>query len=130
MVRDFGVISPALVRAGMEIDQVWDRYNPMLRGQQLRLKMQGIVVDLLRPRDTHDRQALRRRRRKRFANRYFWFVSPEDLIIQKLKTGRPKDFEDALAVLEKSGPVLDRRYVTRWAARLGISGELDYVLNL
>jgi hypothetical protein len=130
MVRDFEAISAALIRAGMERDENWDRHNPMLRGQQLRLKMHGVLVDLLRPRDKHDRELFRRRRRKRFANRYFWFVSAEDFIIQKLKTGRPKDFEDALAVLEKCGPVLDRRYMARWAARIGITGELDYVLNL
>lgn len=60
----------------------------------------------------------------------FWFVSPEDFILQKLKVGRPQDFEDAVAVLQKPGHALDHRYLIRWAARLGISGELDYVLNL
>jgi hypothetical protein len=130
MVENFEVISSALVRAGMEMDETWDRYNPLLRGQQIRLKRHGILVDLLRPRDEHDRQIFRRRRRKCFAKKYFWFVSPEDFILQKLKVGRPQDFEDAVAVLQKPGHVLDRRYLLRWAERLGISGELDYVLNL
>ena len=62
--------------------------------------------------------------------RYCWVVSPEDFILQKLKVGRPRDFEDALSVLERSGKTLDRRYLERWAIRIGISAELDYVLSL
>lgn len=51
--------------------------------------------------------------------RYYWVVSPEDFILQKLKVGRPRDFEDALSVLERSGKTLDRRYLQRWAGRIG-----------
>jgi hypothetical protein len=83
----------------------------------------------MRPRDAHDEQILKRRRKKRFHNRYFWFVSPEDLIVQKIKVGRPLDFEDATTVLEKCGPLLDRRHLERWASRLGLSAELDYILR-
>ena len=62
--------------------------------------------------------------------RYYWFVSAEDFIIQKLKVGRPRDFEDALSVLERSGKHLDRSYLQRWAARTGVSAELKYILSL
>jgi hypothetical protein len=62
--------------------------------------------------------------------RYYWFVSPEDFIIQKLKVGRPRDFEDALFVLERSGKILDRRYLQRWANRTGVSAKLNYIFSL
>ena len=62
--------------------------------------------------------------------RYYWLVSPEDFIIQKLKVGRPRDFEDALSVLERCGKTLDKRYLQRWADRIGVSAELHYILSL
>jgi hypothetical protein len=62
--------------------------------------------------------------------RYYWFVSPEDFIIQKLRVVRPRDFEDALSVLERSGDILDKRYLQRWAGRLGVSAELRYIFSL
>lgn len=87
-------------------------------------------MDVLRPRDPHDRQVFRRRVKKRMEGRVYWFVAAEDFILQKLKVGRPRDFEDALTVLERSGARLNRAYLRRWAARLHITGELDYVLSL
>ena len=62
--------------------------------------------------------------------RYYWVVSAEDFIVQKLKVGRPRDFEDALSVIERSGKILNRRYLQRWAGLTGISAELHYVLSL
>jgi len=44
--------------------------------------------------------------------------------------GRPRDFEDALSVLERSGKTLDRQYLRRWAGRIGVSGELKYIFSL
>ena len=88
-----------------------------------------ITVDILRPRDDHNRQAFRRRRRRRWERRSYWFVAPEDLVLQKLKVGRPRDFEDAAGVLQRSGPALDAAYLRRWAGRLGITAELDHILR-
>ncbi|MBI3609668.1 MAG: nucleotidyltransferase [Nitrospirae bacterium] len=118
--------------AGMAIkaDKAWAKWNPMLKGTQLRLQFKGVAIDFLRPRDDHDRQALLRKRRKQIGKQYCWFISPEDLVIQKLKVGRPRDFEDALTVLERSGKILDRRYLQRWAKHIGVSKELEYVLSL
>jgi hypothetical protein len=44
--------------------------------------------------------------------------------------GRPRDFEDALSVLERSGKILDKRYLERWASKIGVSAELRYILSL
>jgi len=102
----------------------------MLRGFQLRFQFQGISVDLLRPRDAHDQQVFKRKQRKRMDGRHYWVVSAEDFILQKLKVGRPRDFEDALSVLERSGKILDKRYLERWASRIGVSAELKYIFSL
>lgn len=122
-------IANRMVKAGMEIDQVWHDWNPMLQGTMLRLQCDDVAVDLLRPRDAHDQQALRRRRRKLMDGRYYWFVAPEDLMLQKLKAGRMHDFDDVLSVVEHSRRHLNRKYLSQWADRLGISAELNHIMT-
>lgn len=128
--EDLGRLSERMTQAGMALDEAWLKWNPMLRGFQLRFQFQGTTVDVLRPRDAHDRQVFRRKRKKHMDGRYYWVVSAEDLILQKLKVGRPRDFEDALSVLERSGKILDKRYLERWASRIGVSAELKYIRSL
>ena len=123
-------VSDRVIDAGFELDETWLKWNPMLRGVQLRFQFRGTTVDLLRPRDVHDQHVFRRKRKRRMDGRYYWIVSPEDFIIQKLKVGRPRDFEDALAVLERYGKTLDKRYLQRWADRINVSAELHYILSL
>ena len=114
----------------MTFDETWMKWNPLLRGFQLRFQFGGFAVDVLRPRDAHDEQVFKRKQRKRMDGRHYWLVSPEDFILQKLKVGRPRDFEDALSVLERSGKTMDKRYLQRWADRIGVSAELRYILSL
>jgi hypothetical protein len=123
-------MSDRVIDAGFELDEAWLKWNPLLRGLQLRFQFHGTTVDLLRPRDAHDQQVFQRKRRRRMDGRYYWLVSSEDFIVQKLKVGRPRDFEDALSVLERSGKILDKRYLQRWAGRAGVSAELHYILSL
>lgn len=125
--KDFEHLARKLALAGMEVDEVWRQWNPMLRAIQVRLRFHGVTVDVLRPRDAHDLQALKRRVKKRMEGRYYWVVAPEDLILQKLKVGRPRDFEDALSVLERSARLLNHAYLRRWARRLRVLEELDYI---
>jgi hypothetical protein len=126
--EDLPRLEALMAQKGMVADAEWQESNPMLRGSQIRFQFQGVVVDVLRPRDAHDRQLFRRRRRKRLDGRYYWLVAPEDFILQKLKVGRPRDFEDALSALVRLRGSLDRRYLLRLARRLGLSGQLDYLL--
>ena len=119
-----------MTRAGMTVDEVWQQWNPLLRGSQLRFQHRGVTIDLLCPRDRHDREIFRRRQKKRVEGRYYWVVSLDDFILQKLKVGRPRDFEDALSVVERFREKLDRNYLERWASRLGVTAELDYVMRL
>jgi len=125
--EDLEHLSTRIVRAGMELDETWQEWNPMLRGFQLRFQSQGLTVDVMRPRDPHDRQVFQRRRKKRMDGRCYWVVSPEDFILQKLKVGRPRDFEDAMSVIERRRKELDHAYLEYWAKKLGVMDELDYI---
>ena len=56
-------------------------------------------------------------------------VGPEDLVILKLKAGRPRDFEDVISVVLRQGERLDEEYMKDWAKRLGLWEELMYCLT-
>lgn len=131
MVDESGLedLRDLLSREGFSMDQTWLEWNPMLRGSQLRMQFRGATVDLMRPRDTHDNHAFERRKRKRMASHLYSVIAPEDFILQKLKVGRPRDFEDALSVLERSRAMLDFKYLKQWSGRLGLAAELDYLLG-
>ncbi len=130
LIKEEGLehLSAQMTRAGMELDETWLEWNPMLRGFQLRFQWQEASIDLLRPRDQHDQQIFQRRRKKRMDGRYYWVVSPEDFILQKLKVGRPRDFEDAISVVERRGKELDRAYLEHWAKQLSVMEELGYIM--
>ncbi|WHZ15048.1 MAG: hypothetical protein OJF52_001889 [Nitrospira sp.] len=55
---------------------------------------------------------------------------PEDLILLKLRVGHPTDFEDALGIIKNPHVHLDLDYLWNWADRLGLQGELQYVLQV
>ena len=122
-------LTAVMTNSGMDIDELWQQWNPLLRGSQARLQYRGVTIDLLLPRDQHDQAIFRRLRKKRVAGRYYWVVSLEDFILQKVKVGRPRDFEDAVSVIARFPEMLDRKYLERWADRLGVIAELDYVMR-
>jgi hypothetical protein len=60
-------------------------------------------------------------------------VSPEDSILSKLEwsaeSGSQRQFADALAVAQMRGEDLDRGYLMRWAAALGVTQTLQRLFN-
>lgn len=118
-----------LADLGFHFDVQWDRYNPTIRAFHKRFRSGRTPVDLLLKRDEHDASAFLRRKRKLFDGRYLWFPSAEDLLLQKLKVGRPQDFIDAAGIVERMRDRLDLRYLARWAKKLGITAELVHVIS-
>ena len=117
----------ALQRRGFAEDTRWAEHNPMIRDQHIRLQREAIPVDLMLPKDNHDQACLSRRRRYDLERLSLWIISPEDLVIHKLKAGRAQDFIDVLSVLKRQATSLDRAYMTDWAKQLGIWEEWQYV---
>lgn len=115
--------------SGFAADDRWLEWNPLLRGSQVRLLSSDIVIDAMRPRDQHEEAALDRRRPVQFEGRALWVAAPDDLILMKLKAGRPRDFEDAIGILAAQGGALDEAYLMSWARRLGVMDELAYLLG-
>ena len=123
------VLDGKLRRRRFVLDTQWADRNPMLRDWCVRYRQGLYPVDLLSPRDVFDQEALQRRRRKRIDAKPVWVVGPEDLILLKLKAGRPRDFDDVLSVVSRQGDKLDGDYLKGWARRLGLWEQLMYCLT-
>ena len=114
---------------GFTVDTRWADQNPLLKGQVMRLRHTVYPVDLISPRDAHDREALVRRVYVSLGDLSVWVTSAEDLILLKLKASRDYDFGDARSVVGRQRDTLDLDYLWSWADRLGLQGELHYVLQ-
>ncbi|TLY27346.1 MAG: nucleotidyltransferase family protein [Ignavibacteria bacterium] len=82
----------------------------------------GIRVDFIFSNTLFEQRAIKRARSVRVGKQSVRFASPEDLIIQKIIAGRPRDLEDVASVLLKNRR-LNERYITRWLKQF--EGVLD-----
>ena len=98
---------------GFSIDEMWLQHNPGIRDTNLRLLRNGVPVDLMLPRDDQDRSACQRRREHRVGDRNLWVVTPEDFILQKIKAGRPRDFDDVIPFFTRQRDQLDHDYLNQ-----------------
>ena len=66
-------------------------------------------------------------------NEMFWLISPEDLILAKLKRGQrsqsEKQWRDVLGVMKVQGENLDRSYLSQWATTIGLESRLNEALQ-
>ncbi len=125
-------LTDSLIAHGFQPDTQWMTHNPMAQDRVLRLthpSHPGIPLDLIFSADSHEAQTLARRQILHLLGISAWVCSPEDLIILKLKAGRPRDFEDALGIIKNPHRQLDLDYLWNWADRLDLQGELHYVLR-
>jgi predicted nucleotidyltransferase len=72
---------------------------------------------------------LDRAREMRVFGRRMRMVSPEDLILQKLLVGRPKDIRDAAAVMVRQGENLDVEHLRSWAGELGVADAFNWLVK-
>lgn len=122
----------ALLGQGFNIDETWLEQNPMANDVVMRLAHRSyptIPLDLLFAHDPQSQSALTRRRSLQLFGISLYVCGPEDLILLKLKASRPHDFEDALGVVKNPHIQLDLDYLWDWADRLGLHGELSYILR-
>lgn len=122
----------ALLAHKFQIDETWTEQNPMAKDVVMRLTHRSyptIPLDLLFAHDRQSQSALARRHALQLFGVSLYVCSPEDLVLLKLKAGRPRDFEDVLGIIMNPHVHLDLDYLWNWADRLGIQGELQYVFH-
>jgi predicted nucleotidyltransferase len=90
------------------------------------IRSQGVSVrlDLLCSDDASHREVLRRAVRRRIDGLTVPVASCEDLVLLKLRAGRPIDTADARALLAINRGELDGRYLESRAAALGLGDAL------
>jgi hypothetical protein len=112
---------------GFVVDEAWQTYHSDVADVQIRLIFRGVPIDVMLPRDDHDRSAIRRREQRAADGTKIWVMTREDFILQKLKAGRPRDFDDVIPFFAQHRDELDHSYLNEWATQLGIREELDYL---
>lgn len=58
------------------------------------------------------------------------FISPEDLIIHKITSSRPRDIEDVEGILIRQRDKLDIRYINNWLKKIAIIAHKPELLTL
>ncbi len=85
-----------------------------------------VDVDLFLAESAYLQEILRRRRLEQMEGVNVWLVTPEDLILLKLMSHRPRDVADIGDIRFAQGP-LDESYMRMWADRMGIRPLLEQV---
>lgn len=98
----------------------------------IRIKGTSFVIELFELSEKDEFQ------RNRFERRREIFVAPlkrsvpiptsEDVVIQKLRWGRPKDLDDARDVMTVQAGHIDHAYIQDWCRRLNILDRYETVL--
>ena len=73
----------------------------------------GVRIDLLWAKLPYEHKAIARATIEEVAGHRVRVCRPEDLIIHKIVSERPKDREDVRAIVRHQGPRLDRRYLNQ-----------------
>ena len=78
-----------------------------------------IYFDLFIAESEFQESIVRRSRPLRFEGIELELISPEDLILVKILSGRSRDNEDIRQILEENSRTLDFDYLREWAGKLG-----------
>lgn len=123
----------ALDEHGFEIPEPYrNGWLDELKGMQLvKIKRyiagHSVDIDLFLVVSKFQEEIMRRRRMADVEGRQLWIASPEDLVLLKLISGRPRDWIDVGDVFFTQGD-LDEQYMKRWATELSIESELERAL--
>ena len=117
---------PNILPDGIELeDQMSFEMVTSTRRELLRVRDSLFQIELFRlSEDAHDKLRFDRRRKEEiFPGAEVFLPTAEDVIVQKLRWAlgakRPKDFADAVAVMQIQGKTLDWPYIESWCAEHG-----------
>lgn len=82
-----------------------------LETRVLPLEVEGITVDLILGQLPYEEQAIRRARLIDMEGIRVRICAPEDLIVHKILSERPKDLSDVRGIVRAQGKALDREYL-------------------
>lgn len=94
----------------------------------------GVKVDFwILKKNSFDVLRMKRRVVQNIMNQKVYFISPEDLILNKLtwygESGSSRHLEDVESVFKISGRKLDKKYLKLWGKKLGVAEVLSNLLS-
>jgi len=89
----------------------------------------GVRIDLIFALLPFELAAIRRARKVTLAERAVAVVTPEDLILMKIISDRPRDVADAEAIVRRRAADLDRAYLEPRVRELAVALERDDILE-
>lgn len=107
----------------LSFETVTGTYRQYLRHQQKKFKIELFFLS----RDSHDQERFRRRREEKLFGESIWLLSPEDVVVTKLRWSRGKDEEDVRNVLFVQGGKLDWSYIEKWCQAHGTLAKLEEI---
>jgi hypothetical protein len=125
-------LTASLSSCSIRINEQWAEANPMTKGRVTRFasaEHTKYPLGIIYAADFQERVTIERKRLTMVHGLSVWVASPEDLMLLKLKAGRPTDFDDVMGIVKNPRLRLDMTYLWSWADRLGLQGELHYVLQ-
>lgn len=73
---------------------------------------------------------IKRARFKKIYSTRVKLISPEDLVIHKITSQRPRDLEDVQGILIRQGGKLDIRYITYWLKKIADANQKPELFQL
>jgi len=123
-VSKFGYIDEETVREAINTRNEFNFFDPET----------GVKIDFwVVKNDERTRIQFKRRIAKKIDKQKIYFISPEDLILNKLlwhkESRSTRHLEDIESVFRISGKKLDTKYIKQWAAKLDILDTLETLLK-
>ena len=117
-------LSPFLAQA-RKAGFIYDTKNPLkvignFSFLTLYSKSSKIYVDLFLAEGIFHEQIVQRAKKIKLSSRTVHVISPEDLILLKLQTGRERDLEDIRNIISENKEAIDFEYLKKWARYLGV----------
>lgn len=107
----------------LSFETVTGTYRQLIRHSKSTFTIEIFLLS----KDPHDQERFARRREQDFFGRQVWLLSPEDLIISKLRWARVKDKEDILNVMAVQAARLDWKYIREWCIRHGTLSLMEEI---
>jgi predicted nucleotidyltransferase len=98
--------------------QPWPRKLQRFGVFRSRLKRERVFLDIFDATGPLGEAILDRRIDVETDGRRLWFVSPEDLVLLKAFSDRPRDQDDLVALIATPREALDVAYIERWVKLL------------
>jgi len=90
---------------------------------------EGVRIDVIFALLPFELEAIRRAKRVTIAERSVSIVTPEDLVLMKIVSDRPRDLADAEAILRRRRHELDRGYLEPRVRELATALERDEIFD-